>query len=409
MDTTAGAESAWYSTGDTAIGGSSTNPQNDEKAGSHTSSAGEAVNTEGVSPPDMFYVATVLGSQPWLAGQNILISAGTAWKNPGRNGAGEDFDINIPEHRQLMVDSGGFQATAHFGARYPYDDTDLFVWAEDVGADYVAGMDFTCEEASVLESEVEAANADEIPSVDDRIERTIDKQVEQYTLYTELRDHEEGWSFEFIPVVQGRSVAQYRYCAERLKAAGLASEYMAIGSVCKRSDTDEIFEVLKACRDVLPATEFHLFGATRRIWKDPRAFGTFRSADTHAWGVSHPSDGWPEDNQEKAEAFAFFDADIQRVRESMDEQTTIGGQADEQRERASRLPGNDMAGTCTFCGSTIPTYGISFSPDCTACQRVKRRRTTYIQSRVEREVASTASTKRGEASGQTQNSLGDYV
>lgn len=381
--------------------------QGDEQGDSQPPSADRVVYSDGVEPPKMFYVATVLGTQPWLAGQDILVSAGTAWKNPGQNGAEEGFDINIPEHKQLMVDSGGFQATAHFDAEYPYADTDLFVWAEDVGADYVTGMDFTCEEASVLESEVEAADADTIPSISERIERTIDKQSKQYALYTELADREGGWSFDFIPVVQGHSVQQYRYCAERLKEAGLATEYMAIGSVCKRADVDQILAVLDACRDVLPATEFHLFGATRRVWKDSRFFGAFRSSDTHAWGVSHPSGGWPSNNEEKAEAFAHFDADIQSVRETMKAQTAIGGQSNERRKRASRLPGNDMGGACAFCGSEVPAYGISFSPDCTACQRVQRNRTIHARAAVEHEVTPSGNVG-GEATGDpTQSSLDD--
>lgn len=351
-----------------------------------TSEVSTTSNGKSLSPPSMYYVATTLGHQPWLDGEDILVSAGTAFKNPGKSGAEEGFDIRIPEHDRLFIDSGGFQATTHFGSEYPYSAADLFVWAEDVDADYVAGMDFACEKADILAETVEAADADAIPSIDERIERTITKQIEQYDLYTELAGREGGWSFDFVPVIQGHTPEEYRYCAERLKAAGLATEYMAIGSTCKRDSPDQILDVLDACRDTLPATEFHLFGATRRIWKDQRFWGAFASADTHAWAASHPDGGWPANKQEKREAFAAFDADIRGAIERITNQSTIGSAVHERDERAARLPGNLYGGECSFCETPIPAYGVGFEPGCTACERIERNRTIHALAREEAEI-----------------------
>lgn len=368
--------------------------------------SGDRDDGESITPPEMYYVATTLGEQEWLDGHDILLSAGTAWKNPGKSGANEGFDITVPESEQLFIDSGGFQATAHFGCEYPYDDSDLFVWAEDLGADYVAGMDFACERAEILAENIEAADADTIPSIGERIERTIDKQIEQYALYSELADRDGGWSFEFVPVVQGYSVEQYRYCAERLKEAGVATDYMAIGSVCKRDSPDKILDVLDACKDVLPGTEFHLFGATRRVWSDSRFWGAFRSSDTHAWAVSHPDGGWPSNNAEKAEAFAHYRSRIRSLTEAMVEQSAVTDSTNRRDKCAQSLPGTLYDGQCSFCDTEIPIYGINFSPGCTACERIKRDRTLYATGRVAAEL-SAADQRKHQEDGGSQSSLTD--
>lgn len=358
----------------------------------------------------MFYVSTRLGGQPWFEGEgkDILISAGTAWKNPGKSGAEQGFDIDIPEHEELFVDSGGFQATVHFESEYPYSPAQLFTWAEDVNADYCAGMDFACEEADKLAEDLDGVDADAIPSIDERIELTIEKQIEQYELYSELAGREEGWSFQFVPVVQGNTIEEYRYCAQQLKAAGLAKEYMSIGSTCKRDSPSEILAVLNACRDVLPGTEFHLFGATRRIWKSTKFHGRFASADTHAWAVSHPKGGWPANKKEVGEAYVAFEKDISETIDRIGSQSTIEKSTNDNRDQhASLLPGNLYEEVCDFCETPIPLYGIDFSPGCTACEQIKRERSIYARSCIEQEIDSAIETEKNKATSSTQVSLSD--
>lgn len=357
----------------------------------------------------MYYVSTRLGTQPWFEGEgkDILVSAGTAWKNPGKNGAEEGFDIDIPEHERLFVDSGGFQATVHFDSEYPYSPAELFTWAEDINANYCAGMDFACERADVLAEGVDAADADTIPSIEKRIELTIEAQIVQYELYSELAGREGGWSFEFVPVIQGNTTDEYRYCAQRLKAAGLAKEYAAIGSTCKRDSPDEILDVLDACRDVLPGTRFHLFGATRLIWRDTRFHGAFASADTHAWAVSHPKGGWPANKEEVGEAYVAFEKDISATIDRIRNQSTISSTAEDRELRANRLPGELYDRECSFCGTAIPLYGIDFSPECTACEQIKRERMICAESCVEREILDSIEAGTDTATNHTQVSLND--
>jgi hypothetical protein len=69
-----------------------------------------------------------------------------------------EFSLRSPaEPASLVVDSGGFQAATRWNGskacerglhgRYPYSPTELHDWAEEIGADVVAGMDVACETA----------------------------------------------------------------------------------------------------------------------------------------------------------------------------------------------------------------------------------------------------------------------
>jgi len=58
---------------------------------------------------------------------------------------------------------------------------------------------------------------------------------------------------------------------------------IAVGTVCKRSSTDEILDVVTTVRDHFPNKWVHLFGATLNIYKDDRFDGLFDSSDTAAW------------------------------------------------------------------------------------------------------------------------------
>jgi hypothetical protein len=58
---------------------------------------------------------------------------------------------------------------------------------------------------------------------------------------------------------------------------------LAIGTVCKRDDLDEILDVVELVRDYYPDKYLHLFGATLNIWRDQRFAGLFDSTDTAAW------------------------------------------------------------------------------------------------------------------------------
>lgn len=308
-----------------------------------------------LTPPEMFWVKGTLGDQSWLDGNSILVSAGVAWRNPG----GDGFTLPPPETENLFVDSGGYQAAVHFQDEYPYTPRELFEWAETIGADYVAGMDWACEDAKKLATGLDGVSPDDIASVEDRINRTIVDQKEQLEVYKAG-----NWSFEFVPVIQGQTIAQYRECARRLRLNNLARDYMGIGTVCKRDSPEQILSVVKACEDELPLTDFHLFGATKYVWKDERLRDRFRSADTHAWALKTPEGEWTANNDDKQRAFAAYERDISEIQEIDRRQTQIP------ELRTGPNPTDQVAygsHECV-CGTEIPPYQTDFNAGCRYCE-----------------------------------------
>lgn len=304
----------------------------------------------------MYYVKTTLGEQPWLDGEPVLVSAGVAWNNPG-----EGFTLEPPEDPEsLFVDSGGYQVTVHFGGEYPYSPEELFEYAEEIGADYVAGMDWACEDAESLACLYDDLEPEDILPVEERLQRTVDKQIEQLEVY-ESRE----WPFEFVPAVQGLEPDQYRWCARQLRLHDLARPYMAIGTVCKREDPDGILEVVEVLEEELPATEWHLFGATKEIWNDRRFRTRFASADSHAWAMKTPEDEWTKDNEDKKRAFEHWSADIEAIRDEMAEQSTLGT-ADGGRRMSPAL--RAIGARRCVCGTLIPAYRTEFEPGCRHCE-----------------------------------------
>ena len=312
------------------------------------------------APPRMYYVCTTLGAQEWLNRHHVLVSAGVAWRNPNSE---EGFDIYVPEEpATLLIDSGGFQAAAYFGDDYPYTARELFDWAEEVGADYVAGMDWLCSPAEDLASKKGSLDADDIAPIPDRIEWSIEQQIKQDRVYKDG-----DWSFELMPSVQGHEPEDYQYCARRLKEAGVARPYMGLGSI-KGQKKDKVREILSACREELPHTAFHLFGATRFIWKDPDFWGDFISGDTHAWAMKTPDGEWTSDRADKRDAFYYYKAKTEYTIADIHDGLTLPENPEDYSPFELLVKYGDGARRC-FCGTAIPTYGTDFEPGCRNCEQ----------------------------------------
>jgi len=239
----------------------------------------------------MFYVWDELGEFPPIEGENVMISAGSAWNNPG-----EGFTAYIPSHDDLFIDSGGFQASSKWRGEYPYSPKEYMDWAESVGADYVAGMDFACEEEI---SDI---------SLERRLQMTIEKQEEQVAIY-----ENSGYDFVLVPVIQGRRINHYLKSIDNLKERGLLRDYMAIGSLCIERSLKEIGKIIKNVCNVLPShIQIHLFGAKITVLREKKLWGIFdkhiRSMDTAAWKFL-PSNARPEGGMyvrsKKEKIFAF--------------------------------------------------------------------------------------------------------
>lgn len=171
----------------------------------------------------------------------------------------------VPEQcRPLFCDSGGFYF--HFkGTDYPFSPADYIAWLTAMAPDYAACMDYPCE------AEVAADDA----AVFSRQVRCIDHA----RVLLACRG-----CWEWLPVLQGRTVAQYLRHVDMYRAAGLVTPYMGIGSLCRRTRIDEIQAIIHALTEALPGTRFHLFGVKMQIFKQADALPeSVASADSGAW------------------------------------------------------------------------------------------------------------------------------
>lgn len=246
--------------------------------------------------PIMYYASSVKSHTPdFLYGENVLLSAGVAWRETGAK-----FTLAVPDANHLIVDSGGYQAATYFRDEYPYSPKELHEWAENIQADVVWGMDWACEDASVL-SENTGVKEEKIPSWEWRLKQSWKDQVKQFNEHIEGR-----YSHEFRPVIQGHEKKQFVKFAEKLKHSDLPTNRVGVGTVCKRKGSDEIYEIVKVIKDVLPDSKLHLFGATLHVWNDERFKGMFHSSDTAAWIRYDDESGmFPSNGDEEALKRAF--------------------------------------------------------------------------------------------------------
>jgi len=261
--------------------------------------------------PKMFYVWNGLGDFPLMHGENVMVSAGSAWNNPPK---GEGFNAFVIPSEELFVDSGGFQAAKW--QKYPYTAEEYMDWAESVGADYVAGMDFACER-----------DLGDL-SVEDRLDRTINKQVEQTEVY-----ESNGYDFDLVPVIQGTKVNQYLKSIERLRDYGLLRDYLGVGSICMKESVDEIRTIIDAvCGELSESKDLHLFGAKITVLRERRLWGLFdkyiRSMDTAAWkflpSTARPEGGmYVRSKEEKVFAFNQYVEKVERYQKAISNQEML--------------------------------------------------------------------------------------
>jgi len=255
--------------------------------------------------PKMFYVWDELGEFEPMNGEKVMISAGSAWNNPG-----EGFTAWIPDFDELFVDSGGFQVANNWG-EYPFSPREYMDWAESIGADYVAGMDLACERGL---GEMD---------VSERMERTIQNQIEQMEAF------EEGnYDFELVPVVQGSTeINQYLESVDRLKDHSLIGNYMGIGSLCMRKSVNEIYDIVKSVKKKIDS-KLHLFGVKISVLKDRRFWGLYHSSDTAAWRFMPKHSGgkdriFVKDKEDKIFAFNRYREKVELYQKAIREQTRL--------------------------------------------------------------------------------------
>ncbi len=194
--------------------------------------------------------------------ENIMISAGSLWRNRG-------FRLPyFPMHRRFFLDSGGYNL--FFGGlyEYPFTPERYAGLCNTLRPDFAAVMDYPCEPDLPL------------GSVEDRIHKTVRNTVKCLELPI---------VGEWVPVIQGWTEEDYRFCLDLMEDGGLLREYMAVGSVCRRGVPCRIISsVHRYANKKVPGVRLHFFGL-KITALDSNIGGLIYSCDTQAWKWgSHP-------------------------------------------------------------------------------------------------------------------------
>jgi hypothetical protein len=176
---------------------------------------------------------------------------------------------DVPSTGHLVIDSGGFNVLATGNESYPWTVTDYHDWLSYLPVDFewAAVMDFACE-----------TRFDELLSKKARIEKTLENTIAHF---------EHDPEYELLPVLQGRTLRDYLQFYDRLKDHGIPTDYVGLGTVCRKSNTSEIIEIERGIRANTDIQNIHGFGVKISAFK---LGATFDTADSNAWN-SEPSNG----------------------------------------------------------------------------------------------------------------------
>jgi len=95
-----------------------------------------------------------------------------------------------------------------------------------------------------------------------------------------------------MSVVQGWDLNDYLENIDKIKSAGLLTERLGIGSICRRGQTKEITRIIKAIHNSLPEwVKLHGFGAKTSVLKTEARF-LLDSADSSAWDIERRHYSW---------------------------------------------------------------------------------------------------------------------
>jgi len=167
----------------------------------------------------------------------------------------------------LFVDSGGYSLMLQTGEHGPVSD--YFEYIRDTGAAVAALQDYPCEPEILSEYG---------RSVRDHQERTVERAVENLAY---MQDH----SIDAAPmaVLQGWETEDYLRCIDRFRDAGVLTDYIGIGSVCRRGAETEIREIINQIASELPGRNLHAFGVKQSILNYPDMREALDSVDSSAW------------------------------------------------------------------------------------------------------------------------------
>ena len=181
------------------------------------------------------------------------------------------WDIQIP----FMMDSGAFAVILNYKTYFWTVETyakAIELWKPDVAWT----MDYPCE-----------------PSV--RREGSYSSyEAQEKTNANTARLMELG--IDVSNVVQGWTLDEYVRNLDQIKANGLMTERLAIGSICRRGKTQQIARIIREIKRNTPGwVKLHGFGVKTSILETDAKHNLF-SADSQSWDIEKRHYSWTKNN-----------------------------------------------------------------------------------------------------------------
>ena len=185
------------------------------------------------------------------------------------------FSINafVPKCKEWFIDSGGFSLLSKL-KDYPFTLEQYALLIKKKKPTYAATMDYPCEPELLKEASM---------SVKERIIKTIENAEIMLNNYDFRRT-------KIIPVIQGWTIDDYRFCIKEMHKRDLLGDYVAFGSMCRRMRIAEARKLITKQREYLRKfvdAKAHYFGIKISFLKDLTIFRNVDSFDTAAWTHTH--------------------------------------------------------------------------------------------------------------------------
>ena len=234
------------------------------------------------------------------AGINVMYSAAGFWnerKKEWRKGKKFRRSFGL-----RFLDSGGYLMLLKYG-HYPFSVVNYANLVARLNPTFYATMDFACEPDLISQESVR------LRSVASRIEGTVKNAVK-------LAEWEGQLPGQMVPVIQGYTIDDYLHCLKLHNEAGTIRDYMAVGSMCRRTDGNEISEIVTQlfyAANRYGVYKLHYFGLKLSpnleplegfIWSRDSAVAL--DAYDPALRAKRGGRRWPKGQGEKEEAFISF-------------------------------------------------------------------------------------------------------
>jgi len=171
----------------------------------------------------------------------------------------------------LFIDSGGYSFMLGKG-EYETSDRKYLEFIEKHQPELFALRDYPCE-PDVLEKNDR--------TVRDHLEATV---VRHRNLLGLLPEYDiQG---QPVSVIQGWRLEDYLECLEMLKQHDLLTDYVAIGSVCRRNQDEEIRRIVSEISKRIGDRKLHAFGVKSNILRFRDMREKLDSADSNAFDMS---------------------------------------------------------------------------------------------------------------------------